>query len=619
MAILAACCGGTAMASRDPAPAEKAITSTQSGIRGLVIGIDKYPKVSNGDLDGAANDAWDLASALRQAGAKEVRLLMDRDATRQAVLEGWRELIKSGQPDDLLVFSFAGHGSQEPERVKGSEADGLDETLLLSGYSPTPPGNVERLIDDEIGELLQEAVKARRRVLFIADACHSGTMTRGFDTRVRPFKVRALPTQTIVDDHLPPPNPQAAILEPENLEGVTSFGAVQDNELAPESIINGQSRGALSWAMARALRGEADLNHDGQITDGELATFVREAVRTKMEGQQHPSVSKTRAIPLISSTLSSVSLADTWLHITTTALDLCKAHHWLDRCDDMSKNTPLAGTPAPPANPVAGGQPTKIGPVEGMTSPDSLALAILNTPQPEQALTRLKRAYLATKDQAVLTWDVERAEILSRLGEIVGYANEKAYGNPVSPTLSRALEGTRGFERSDAVKKPQVIVGSLDDTPQVQQVIDKWRLVERLKARAEAAPLVMSLAPDDKIHAAKSEVKLSIQGFRYPYFTLFNLGSDGTVNFLYPLHGEGVDDVPTVPLDRPYLLPLRVTSPFGADHFIALATPGPLTALHQLLAKLNGWAAADELLAGLSVPLEVKELQLGVQGVYTKP
>ncbi|CAK0775365.1 hypothetical protein CCP4SC76_6020002 [Gammaproteobacteria bacterium] len=249
----------------------------------------------------------------------------------------------------------------------------------------------------------------------------------------------------------------------------------------------------------------------------------------------------------------------------------------------------------------------------------SLALEVINTPQPEQALMRLKRAHLTGRDQALLTWDVERAEILSPLGEIVGYANEKAYSNPVSSSFTRGFERVLGKAKPVDPPKIKVIVGTLDDAPQVQKIIDKWRLVERIKARAETSPLTMNLDPDDKIHAAKSDVKLSIQGFRYPYFTLFNLGSDGTVNFLYPLHGEGVDDAPTVPVDRPYPLPLRVTSPFGADHFVALATPGPLTELHQLLEKLNGQPAADELLASLSVQLEAKELQLGIHGVYTKP
>ncbi|CAK0781987.1 metacaspase-1 [Gammaproteobacteria bacterium] len=143
--------------------------------RGLVIGIDKYKSV--GELDGAVNDARDIADALRTVGVKDLTVLFDEQVTRKAVLDGWDGMMKRTRPGDTLFFTYAGHGGEEPELVKGSEETGKDQVLLFPLFDPRTENNAERLIDNEIALMLKPL--PRQGVTMMMDACHSGTMPAG--------------------------------------------------------------------------------------------------------------------------------------------------------------------------------------------------------------------------------------------------------------------------------------------------------------------------------------------------------------------------------------------------------------------------------------------------------
>lgn len=250
---------------------------------GLVIGIDHYAHIT--DLHGAVNDARDIADALEGLGA-EVTLLLDADANRERILSEWRRIATGLAPGDRFFVSYAGHGSNEPEAVPGSEADGRDENILLAGFAPKGPAAAERIRDDEIGELL--ALSKNAETIFVADACHSGTLSRDISPSLG---YRYTSVREISDDPLPPPPPPSAS-DDEGREDATLFlAAVDETQKVPEFLIGGVPRGALSYAVAEGLRGAADANHDGKITKGELETQVRSSVRRVSEGLQRPQVS----------------------------------------------------------------------------------------------------------------------------------------------------------------------------------------------------------------------------------------------------------------------------------------------------------------------------------------
>ncbi|MEM9477395.1 MAG: caspase family protein [Pseudomonadota bacterium] len=248
---------------------------------GLVIGIDNYDHIP--DLDGAVNDARDIADALTGIGA-DVTMLLNEDASRAAILSTWRALAEKVGPDDRLVVSYAGHGSNEPEHHPGNEEDGRDETLILSGYSPYGTDAGERIRDDEIAELI--ALTPDAQIIIVADACHSGTLSRN----VRPILgYRYVSPGEMENDPLPPPPPATPVSD--GREDVALFlAAVDDANKVPEFLIDGKPRGALSYSFASGIRGGADADGNGDITKAEIEEYVRRKVRDVSQGIQNPQV-----------------------------------------------------------------------------------------------------------------------------------------------------------------------------------------------------------------------------------------------------------------------------------------------------------------------------------------
>ncbi len=271
-------------------------TATDAGaqtLRGLVIGIDDYAHI--GKLAGAVNDARDIWEALAGIGAEDLTVLLDGDATRARIVVEWQNLLYRAAPGDTLVLAYAGHGGQEPERVSGTERDGLDEALLLGGFRTAGPGTRERIVDDELNAWFLDAGAKGLRVVFVADACHSGTLTRSIvDPRAPSPVYRTAPQYTLPDDELMLGLPREAADTGETGHGplahVSMLAAAQEHQKVPEIAVAGEMRGALSYMFARAVRGEADANGDGALSRGELWDFVRENVRMESNSRQTPNL-----------------------------------------------------------------------------------------------------------------------------------------------------------------------------------------------------------------------------------------------------------------------------------------------------------------------------------------
>lgn len=145
----------------------------------LVIGIDEYLAVR--DLHGAKNDARLIESLLTtQFGfpGDNVRVLQDSAATRQGILDGFAaHLLGNVGPGDVVVFYYAGHGSQRPhEGEEGDpEPDGWDETIVPHD---SRRAGVRDITDDRLGLLLDSLTAITPNVTVIMDSCHSGTGTR---------------------------------------------------------------------------------------------------------------------------------------------------------------------------------------------------------------------------------------------------------------------------------------------------------------------------------------------------------------------------------------------------------------------------------------------------------
>jgi uncharacterized caspase-like protein len=265
----------------------------------LVVGIDRYaPPIPS--LHGAVADARDIAAALEAAGTRRTILLTDEAATKEGVEAAWRSLVDEAAPGDTIVFTYAGHGAQEPAAPGDpEEPDGLDETFALSGFALSGPGLAERLVDNEVAQWLKDAEARKLKVVFVADACHSGTMYRSVPAGL---SYRAVPKLQIDRAELLAFAPPAPIVSERvgAQDSVTFLAGVADGRLVPEVTIGGVARGALSYAFARAVEGAADADGDGTVTERELVGFVRATVQQRTESQQVPQSfpAVSRAIPL---------------------------------------------------------------------------------------------------------------------------------------------------------------------------------------------------------------------------------------------------------------------------------------------------------------------------------
>ena len=259
------------------------VSAAESKTVALIIGIDEYKYIGN--LSGAVNDAIDIARAVKTLPNSRVTMLLNENATREAILNTWREKAATLNPGDTFIITYAGHGGHEPEAYKGNEADGRDETLLLSGFLNAGAAAEHRIRDDEIADLIA-LVPPSVSLIFLADSCHSGTVVRS--TR-KIHSYRYFAGGQIVDDPLPPPPPNTR--PDDDVSPNTIFlSAVADNEMTPEFLVDGEIRGALSLSFADALRGNADRNQDGILTKGELETHVRETIKSISQGIQNPKI-----------------------------------------------------------------------------------------------------------------------------------------------------------------------------------------------------------------------------------------------------------------------------------------------------------------------------------------
>ncbi|TDE90412.1 caspase family protein [Occultella glacieicola] len=235
-------------------------------VRALLVGIDDYVAITG--LAGCGHDVAAAEQLLRvradsSGAALEVRTLRDAEATREALIAAFVEHLGRTGADDVAVFWFSGHGSQEqaPESTWYAEPDRLVETLVP--HDSRTPG-VFDLADKELAQLLGLAAARGGHVLAVLDCCHSGSGTRGVDRDASEVGIRAAPA----DDRIRPPGIEGSIPGTRGLGEPVGTGpgdgpavhwvalsACRSDQKAKERPVRGLTRGVLSAGLERALTG----------------------------------------------------------------------------------------------------------------------------------------------------------------------------------------------------------------------------------------------------------------------------------------------------------------------------------------------------------------------------
>ena len=251
-----------------------------SGQKALLIGVGAYPHLPlESQLLGPPNDARAMRAFLTAEWgfeAADIRSLIDEQATKQGILDALEHwLPEATAPGDRVVIYYSGHGSRVRD-IDGDEEDGMDETFVPADYGRANGRDADMLLDDELGAAL--ARLGDRRVLLIADSCHSGTVSRSMDrdeapryddARPRYLPVRASSRQIlVVRDEEPMAGDLAVHL---------TLSAALPHQLAWE--VDGG--GLFTKYLIEGLTDlRADLNGNGRLTSAELISFIKPRTET---------------------------------------------------------------------------------------------------------------------------------------------------------------------------------------------------------------------------------------------------------------------------------------------------------------------------------------------------
>ena len=268
-----------------------------AAVHALVVGIDDY--AHSRALKGAVNDAQDMARVLARLVDGKQRVLINAEATRAAFLEAWSDILAATRQGDVILLHFSGHGLRDTDD-NSDEADGYDEFFLFQPFGEDGAAFQEKLRDDELAVLFKQAKAREVTVLFVADTCYSGGLTRaiaaGVEGRGLPFRFTRLFKRPGKRALLP----ADFVPRPEMPDNVVFLAATHEKRRVQEILIEGKPRGALSYYVARALEGSADKDGDGVLSAGELIDYVSPNVRAISDSRQIPVLeAKNRDRPLI--------------------------------------------------------------------------------------------------------------------------------------------------------------------------------------------------------------------------------------------------------------------------------------------------------------------------------
>lgn len=176
----------------------------------LVIGLgeqldSRWAKI-NGDKDVPL-----VVDYLHKAGYETIHTLVNKEATKEAIVNAFLQLLSEAAEGDRVYIHFSGHGQLVTD-VDGDEPDGeWDESWIpydaYMSYCPEDRGD-KHLIDDEVYTLLQpirDKIGNSGKMLVVVDACHSGDSVRGGNVCVRGIRYEFVIPNVVPEKRTPDP------------------------------------------------------------------------------------------------------------------------------------------------------------------------------------------------------------------------------------------------------------------------------------------------------------------------------------------------------------------------------------------------------------------------------
>ena len=153
----------------------------------LLIGIGQYPEESGWSVIHGDNDVVIIKQLLIEQGFKNERIsvITNSAATKSSIFAALNELRDKVVEGDVVYIHFSGHGQQVTD-LDGDEPDRFDEAWIpfdaRKHYEDGVYEGQNHIIDDELNLYLnglRSKVGTRGRIVLVADACHSGSGSRG--------------------------------------------------------------------------------------------------------------------------------------------------------------------------------------------------------------------------------------------------------------------------------------------------------------------------------------------------------------------------------------------------------------------------------------------------------
>lgn len=239
----------------------------------VIIGISDYKDTRIAGLRYASSDArlfydWIVSREGGGYAPARIKLFLDSEATVQHIRNALFSWLRQALEEDTVIIYFAGHGSSESPDSPGNlfllPFDTNYDDIAATGF---PMWDIETA--------LKRFIKAKK-VVVIADACHSGGIGQSFDVARRGVQINQINSGL------------------QNLsrtgDGIAVISAADDRQLSQESRSWGGGHGVFTYFLLKGLKGEADYNKDGKVTLGELIPYISEQVRRETRNAQSPTV-----------------------------------------------------------------------------------------------------------------------------------------------------------------------------------------------------------------------------------------------------------------------------------------------------------------------------------------
>ncbi|KAK7911801.1 hypothetical protein PG985_014282 [Apiospora marii] len=141
------------------------------------------------DLPGTEHDVRTMQSLLQSFGFRpaNVKTLSGKEATRQQILDSWRDLILQSNSDDSVVIYYSGHGGLT-KQDESNPADSRSTEQEPNYFQYLVPSDFDKtlrewkgILDSEISKLLRDTTNRTPNVTYILDCCHSSRLGRGLE------------------------------------------------------------------------------------------------------------------------------------------------------------------------------------------------------------------------------------------------------------------------------------------------------------------------------------------------------------------------------------------------------------------------------------------------------